>query len=141
MDNMFILGDRLQKIRQIINKYGEDKFYIAFSVKHNFIFSLLFCKRDSGTDCIIAAAGNLKGARHKFLAANSNLVQPSRSNRVCKLAFVHVGKHYPAAFHKTPEHRIHKSRRHLRVLCQCPLACKRLNFKGFGYTLECCNIV
>lgn len=31
MDNMFILGDRLQKIRQIINKYGEDNFYISFS--------------------------------------------------------------------------------------------------------------
>ena len=31
MDNMFLLGDRLQKIRQIINKYGEDNFYISFS--------------------------------------------------------------------------------------------------------------
>lgn len=30
MDNMFILKDRLQKIRQIINKYGEDNFYISF---------------------------------------------------------------------------------------------------------------
>lgn len=31
MDNEFLLEDRLQKIRQIINKYGEENFYIAFS--------------------------------------------------------------------------------------------------------------
>lgn len=31
MDNEFLLQDRLQKIRQIINQYGEDNFYIAFS--------------------------------------------------------------------------------------------------------------
>ena len=31
VDNEFILQDRLQKIRQIINKYGEENFYIAFS--------------------------------------------------------------------------------------------------------------
>ena len=31
MDNMFLLGDRLQKIRQIINQYGEENFYISFS--------------------------------------------------------------------------------------------------------------
>ena len=30
-DNEFILEDRLQKIRQIINKYGEENFYISFS--------------------------------------------------------------------------------------------------------------
>ncbi len=30
-DNEFLLQDRLQKIRQIINKYGEDNFYISFS--------------------------------------------------------------------------------------------------------------
>ena len=30
-DNEFLLEDRLQKIRQIIGKYGEDKFYISFS--------------------------------------------------------------------------------------------------------------
>nr|DAS85093.1 MAG TPA: hypothetical protein [Caudoviricetes sp.] len=28
MTNEFILQDRLQKIRQIINQYGEDNFYI-----------------------------------------------------------------------------------------------------------------
>ena len=31
MENDFILMDRLQKIRQIITKYGEDKFYISYS--------------------------------------------------------------------------------------------------------------
>lgn len=31
MDNEFILKDRLQKIRQIVNKYGEENFYISFS--------------------------------------------------------------------------------------------------------------
>ena len=31
MTNEFILQDRLQKIRQIINQYGEDNFYIGFS--------------------------------------------------------------------------------------------------------------
>lgn len=31
IDNETILFDRLQKIKQIINKYGEDNFYIAFS--------------------------------------------------------------------------------------------------------------
>ena len=31
MDNEFILQDRLQKIRQIINKYGEENFYVSFS--------------------------------------------------------------------------------------------------------------
>lgn len=31
MDNDFILMDRLQKIKQIVNQYGEDKFYISFS--------------------------------------------------------------------------------------------------------------
>ena len=31
MTNEFILQDRLQKIRQIINQYGEDNFYISFS--------------------------------------------------------------------------------------------------------------
>lgn len=31
IDNEFLLMDRLQKIRQIINKYGEDNFYISFS--------------------------------------------------------------------------------------------------------------
>lgn len=31
MDNLFLLKDRLQKIRQIINKYGEENFYISFS--------------------------------------------------------------------------------------------------------------
>ena len=30
-DNEFLLEDRLQKIRQIINKYGEDNFYVSFS--------------------------------------------------------------------------------------------------------------
>lgn len=30
-DNEFLLQDRLQKIRQIINKYGEDNFYLSFS--------------------------------------------------------------------------------------------------------------
>lgn len=30
-DNEFLLQDRLQKIRQIINQYGEDDFYISFS--------------------------------------------------------------------------------------------------------------
>lgn len=31
MDNEFILMDRIQKINQIINEYGEDNFYISFS--------------------------------------------------------------------------------------------------------------
>lgn len=31
MDNLFLLQDRLQKIRQIVNKYGEENFYISFS--------------------------------------------------------------------------------------------------------------
>lgn len=31
MTNEFILQDRLQKIRQIINQYGEENFYISFS--------------------------------------------------------------------------------------------------------------
>lgn len=31
MTNEFLLEDRLQKIRQIINKYGEENFYISFS--------------------------------------------------------------------------------------------------------------
>ena len=31
MDNEFLLQDRLQKIRQIINKYGEENFYLSFS--------------------------------------------------------------------------------------------------------------
>ena len=31
MDNNFILEDRLQKIRQVINSHGENLFYIAFS--------------------------------------------------------------------------------------------------------------
>ena len=31
MDNEFILMDRLQKIRQIINKYGAENFYISYS--------------------------------------------------------------------------------------------------------------
>lgn len=30
-DNEFLLEDRLQKIRQIINKYGEENFYVSFS--------------------------------------------------------------------------------------------------------------
>lgn len=31
MNNEFLLQDRLQKIRQIINQYGEENFYISFS--------------------------------------------------------------------------------------------------------------
>ena len=31
MDNEFLLQDRLQKIRQIITKYGEENFYLSFS--------------------------------------------------------------------------------------------------------------
>lgn len=31
MTNEFILQDRIQKIRQVINKYGEDNFYISYS--------------------------------------------------------------------------------------------------------------
>lgn len=31
MDNEFLLQDRLQKIRQIIRKYGEENFYVSFS--------------------------------------------------------------------------------------------------------------
>lgn len=31
MDNEFILQDRIQKIQQIINEYGEENFYISYS--------------------------------------------------------------------------------------------------------------
>lgn len=31
MENEFLLQDRVQKIKQIVNKYGEENFYIAFS--------------------------------------------------------------------------------------------------------------
>lgn len=31
MDNKFILQDRIQKIRSIISKYGEENFFISFS--------------------------------------------------------------------------------------------------------------
>lgn len=31
MDNEFILQDRIQKIQQVIGKYGEDNFYISYS--------------------------------------------------------------------------------------------------------------
>lgn len=31
MDNEFILQDRIQKIQQIIGKYGEENFYISYS--------------------------------------------------------------------------------------------------------------
>ena len=31
MDNKFILMDRIQKIKQIVNKYGEENFYISYS--------------------------------------------------------------------------------------------------------------
>lgn len=31
MDNEWLLFDRMEKIKQIINQYGEDKFYISFS--------------------------------------------------------------------------------------------------------------
>lgn len=31
MNNEFLLQDRLQKIRQIITKYGEENFYLSFS--------------------------------------------------------------------------------------------------------------
>lgn len=31
MDNEWLLFDRIEKIKQIINQYGEDKFYISFS--------------------------------------------------------------------------------------------------------------
>jgi 3'-phosphoadenosine 5'-phosphosulfate sulfotransferase (PAPS reductase)/FAD synthetase len=31
MDNEFILIDRLQKIRQVIEQYGEENFYLSFS--------------------------------------------------------------------------------------------------------------
>lgn len=43
MNNDFLLQDRIQKIKQIINKYGEENFYISFSggkdstVLHNLI--------------------------------------------------------------------------------------------------------
>ncbi len=30
-DNEFLLEDRIQKIRQVIGKYGEENFYISFS--------------------------------------------------------------------------------------------------------------
>ena len=42
-DNEFLLYDRLQKIRQIIEQYGENNFYISYSggkdstVLHNLI--------------------------------------------------------------------------------------------------------
>ena len=32
LSNEFLLQDRLQKIRQIINKYGEENFYLSYSV-------------------------------------------------------------------------------------------------------------
>lgn len=42
-DNEFLLQDRIQKIQQIINKYGEDNFYIAFSGgKDSTVLSYLF---------------------------------------------------------------------------------------------------
>ena len=31
MDNEWLLFDRVEKIKQIINQYGEDNFYISFS--------------------------------------------------------------------------------------------------------------
>lgn len=31
MDNEFLLQDRIQKIQQIINQYGEENFYLSFS--------------------------------------------------------------------------------------------------------------
>lgn len=31
VSNEFLLQDRIQKIQQVINKYGEDKFYVSFS--------------------------------------------------------------------------------------------------------------
>lgn len=31
LSNEFLLQDRLQKIRQIINKYGEGNFYLSYS--------------------------------------------------------------------------------------------------------------
>ena len=31
MDNEWLLFDRVEKIKQIINQYGDDKFYISFS--------------------------------------------------------------------------------------------------------------
>mgnify|MGYP002672659439 CR=1 FL=1 len=31
MDNEWLLFDRMEKIKQIINQYGKDKFYISFS--------------------------------------------------------------------------------------------------------------
>ena len=30
-DNEFLMEDRLQKIRSVINKYGEENFYVSFS--------------------------------------------------------------------------------------------------------------
>lgn len=30
-DNEFLLFDRLEKIKSVINKYGEDNFYLSFS--------------------------------------------------------------------------------------------------------------
>lgn len=42
-DNEFLLEDRLQKIRQIVNKYGEENFYISFSGgKDSTVLSFLF---------------------------------------------------------------------------------------------------
>lgn len=31
MDNEFLLTDRLQKIRQVIGKFGEENFYLSYS--------------------------------------------------------------------------------------------------------------
>lgn len=31
MDNEFLLMDRIQKIQQVIGKYGEENFYLSFS--------------------------------------------------------------------------------------------------------------
>lgn len=31
MDNEFLLMDRIQKIQQVINEYGEENFYLSFS--------------------------------------------------------------------------------------------------------------
>lgn len=31
MDNEFILEDRIQKIQQIVNEYGQGSFYISYS--------------------------------------------------------------------------------------------------------------
>ena len=43
MDNEFLLMDRIQKIQQVIGKYGEDNFYISFSGgKDSCVMSALF---------------------------------------------------------------------------------------------------